>query len=60
VVVLHRAVLLVEWLRSPPALPAGGDGGPPLKINRVRDKLLKELTDAEEAKIGTLLKKAVS
>jgi DNA-binding CsgD family transcriptional regulator len=41
VVPLHPAVLLIEWLRSPPALPTGGDGGPPLKINRLRDKLFE-------------------
>jgi hypothetical protein len=40
---LHRTVLLIEWPRSPPPLPAGGDGGPPLKNNRLRDKLNTQL-----------------
>jgi hypothetical protein len=39
VVLLHLAVLLMDWSPSPPALPAGGDGGPPAKINPDRDKL---------------------
>jgi len=38
-ILLHLAVLLLDWTPSPPALATGGDGGPPFKIHNVRDML---------------------